>query len=262
MSVLLMRLAGPLQSWGTRSRFTNRDTGLEPSKSGVIGLLCAALGWSRDADTFQIISKTYTLKEFAESLRMAVRVDREGRLMLDYHTAQQLMRDFHTTQNVRRPDAKGTLKTVLSDRFYLADADFLVGLEGDRPLLERIDEKLHDPTWTLYLGRKSFVPSLPVFEAVSDSDRLSDDQLIEVMEKHAWRRRYYAETPPGKPLRGVIEVDYGKGEPRQDVPLSFVSRNRHFAVRHVRDYPFPIPEIVEPIAERTHVPQQADAQRA
>ena len=40
MSVLLMRLAGPMQSWGTRSRFSNRDTGLEPSRSGVIGLLC------------------------------------------------------------------------------------------------------------------------------------------------------------------------------------------------------------------------------
>ena len=49
MSVLLMRLAGPMQSWGTRSRFSNRDTGLEPSRSGVIGLLCAALGRPREA---------------------------------------------------------------------------------------------------------------------------------------------------------------------------------------------------------------------
>ena len=48
MSVLLMRLAGPMQSWGTRSRFSNRDTGLEPSRSGVIGLLCAALGRPRE----------------------------------------------------------------------------------------------------------------------------------------------------------------------------------------------------------------------
>jgi CRISPR system Cascade subunit CasD len=226
---------------------------LEPSKSGVIGLLCAALGWPRDADTFQMASKTYTLEEFARSLVMAVRVDREGRLMRDYHTAQ----------NVRRADAtKGTQDTVVSERFYLADADFLVGLEGDRVLLEHLDAKLRAPTWTLYLGRKSFVPSLPVSEAVNDSDRLSDDQLIQVMSKQAWRRRHYAETPPDKPLRGVIEVDYGKGEPRQDVPLSFVSRNLRFAVRHVHDYPFPIPEIVEPIAERTHVPQQADARRA
>jgi CRISPR system Cascade subunit CasD len=39
MAVLLLRLAGPMQAWGTQSRFVNRDTELEPSKSGVIGLL-------------------------------------------------------------------------------------------------------------------------------------------------------------------------------------------------------------------------------
>jgi CRISPR system Cascade subunit CasD len=177
MSVLLMRLAGPMQSWGTRSRFTNRDTGLEPSKSGVIGLLCAALGWPRDADTFQIISETYTLEGFARSLAMAVRVDREGRLMRDYHTAQ----------NVRRADPTGgTQDTVVSERFYLADADFLVGLEGNRALLERLDAALRAPVWALYLGRKAFVPSLPVCEPGSDSDRLSEDELITVMSKHGW----------------------------------------------------------------------------
>jgi CRISPR system Cascade subunit CasD len=70
MSVLLMRLAGPMQSWGTRSRFGNRDTGLEPSRSGVVGLLCAALGLPREAP----------LDDFhPERFKMAIRVDREGR---------------------------------------------------------------------------------------------------------------------------------------------------------------------------------------
>ena len=78
MTVLLMRLAGPMQSWGTQSRFTNRDTGLEPSRSGVVGLLCAALGRSRDQSL-----------DIFRPLRMAVRVDREGRLMRDYQTAQR-----------------------------------------------------------------------------------------------------------------------------------------------------------------------------
>ena len=73
---LLLRLAGPMQSWGTQSRFTVRDTGSEPSKSGVIGLLCAALGLGRAAP----------LDEFA-SLRMGVRVDAPGMMQVDYHTA-------------------------------------------------------------------------------------------------------------------------------------------------------------------------------
>src|SRR5208283_2935738 len=109
MSVLLLRLAGPMQSWGTQSRFSHRDTGLEPSRSGVIGLLCAALGRPRD----------HSLGDFLP-LKMAVRADREGRLMRDYHTAQ----------NVRRADTTKTPQdTVLSERFYLADAVFLVGLK-------------------------------------------------------------------------------------------------------------------------------------
>lgn len=67
-----------MQAWGTQSRFIVRDTGWEPSKSGVVGLLCAALGCSRDDDQ--------TVVELA-SLRMGVRVDGEGALLSDYHTA-------------------------------------------------------------------------------------------------------------------------------------------------------------------------------
>ena len=46
-ATLLLRLAGPMQSWGLESRFDQRDTGREPSKSGVLGLICAALGKPR-----------------------------------------------------------------------------------------------------------------------------------------------------------------------------------------------------------------------
>lgn len=205
MSVLLLRLAGPMQSWGTRSRFSNRDTGLEPSRSGVVGLLCAALGRPRDA----------SLDDF-RPLVMAVRVDREGRLMRDYHTAQEVM----------RASGKSTQDTVLSERFYLADADFLVGLGGDAKFLDELAAALEKPVWQLCLGRKAFVPGLPVCEGVVDGE------LLDVLSKRRWRKRWTNEKPPEK-LRYVVEVAYGKGEPRQDVPLSFVSRERKFAVRHV-----------------------------
>lgn len=44
MSTLLLRLAGPLQAWGTESKFETRRTEREPTRSGVVGLLMAALG--------------------------------------------------------------------------------------------------------------------------------------------------------------------------------------------------------------------------
>jgi CRISPR system Cascade subunit CasD len=229
MSVLLMRLAGPMQSWGTRSRFSNRDTGLEPSRSGVIGLLCAAFGRPRDEP----------LDDFLP-LKMAVRVDREGRLMRDYHTAQ----------NVRRADStKGKQETVLSERFYLADADFLVGLEGDLAFLNRLNDALLRPVWSLFLGRKSFVPTLPL------SEGLHDTELLHVLSNHGWRKRH-CDDKLEKPLRGVREVPFGTGEPRPDVPVSFVSRDRRFGVRHVKDIFFPIPQILEPFPESPHVFEQ------
>jgi CRISPR system Cascade subunit CasD len=232
-----MRLAGPMQSWGTRSRFSNRDTGLEPSRSGVIGLVCAALGRPREA----------SLDDFAlDKVTMAVRVDREGRLMRDYHTAQ----------NVRRADpTKGTQETVLSERFYLADADFLVALQGDRAFLDRLDAALSRPIWPLFLGRKAFVPSLPVSEGVSE------DELIEAINKVGWRKRHRNDKQPEERLRGVVEVPYGTGEPRTDVPLSFISRERRFGVRHVQHCAFPIPVLLDPLSESPHVSQQTGSER-
>jgi CRISPR system Cascade subunit CasD len=233
MSVLLMRLAGPMQSWGIRSRFTNRDTGLEPSRSGVIGLLCAALGRSREQP----------LADFLP-LKMAVRVDREGRLMRDYHTAQRIRSSASAT---------GAQETVLSERFYLADANFLVALEGDHALLTRLDNALRRPVWPLFLGRKAFVPSLPVPEGVRDGE------LLALISDHGWRKQYPGDKPPDK-LRGVVEVEYGAGEPRADVPLSFVSRDRRFGVRHVRDHYFPLTLVLEPIPESPHVSHQTNSQ--
>lgn len=134
-----------MQSWGTRSHFDERDTGLEPSKSGVLGLLAAALGRSR----------TESIDDLA-ALRMGVRVDREGVIRYDYQTALGV---FRADGSKLRDD-----ETVQSWRYYLADAVFLVGLEGgDRTLLESINAALRNPRWCLYLGRKGYVPSRPIW---------------------------------------------------------------------------------------------------
>lgn len=145
MATLLLRLRGPMQSWGTTSRFDERDTQLEPSKSGVLGLLCAALGRDRAAPVDDLAA-----------LRMGVRVDREGVPMRDYQTATGVLIASNAKADADR--------TVVSPRFYLADAVFLVGLEGtDEALLSRLHQALRQPVWPLALGRKSFAPSCPVW---------------------------------------------------------------------------------------------------
>jgi CRISPR system Cascade subunit CasD len=216
MSVLLLRLAGPMQSWGVQSRFSVRDTGLEPSKSGVIGLLCAALGRPRREPVADLAA-----------LRMGVRVDREGRMARDYHTALDVIK-----ADGSRPG------TVVSERFYLADAAFLVGLEGDLTLLRVLHTALARPVWQLSLGRKAFVPGGPVY---LPDGLLPDAGLGDALGRYPWRR------PAGRVperLRLVLDSDDVEDEPRPDVPVSFAERR--FAVRHVRTDWLPCQDLPQP----------------
>ncbi len=219
MAVLLIRLVGPMQSWGLVSRFSHRDTAREPSKSGVIGLLCAALGASRDDDA---------LVACLAALPMGVRVNREGVPDVDFQTIGGGTVGGDPYGVARAQGGSGG--TLLSCRDYLADADFLVGLHGDdAALLDRLDAALRNPHWPLGLGRRSYVPSVPPAAGVAAG------ALEEVLR-----------TAPGvgsRPcgvfgVRGqarlVLEAPDGEGEPRYDVPVSFHPQRRSFRLRYVR----------------------------
>lgn len=170
-----------MQAWGTSSRFDIRRTDLEPSKSGVIGLLCAALGRDRVEPVDDLAG-----------LRMGIRVDREGVLRYDYQTAQDVL----------RASGSGTQDTVQSWRWYLADAAFLVGLEGaDLDLLSRLHQALRNPRWTLFLGRKAYLPSPPVWLP----DGIRDEPLEEVLAA------YEPLVPdPPEAFRYVLELRPGQ----------------------------------------------------
>lgn len=226
MNTLLLRLAGPMQAWGTQSRFTIRDPGLEPSKSGVIGLLCAALGKPRNEAHVDNRGKP-SLADLA-ALRMGVRVNREGSPHSDFHTAG----GGENYGVVKSSGTKG--ETVVSYRHYLADADFLVGVESDdKELLRRLDEALAHPCWQLFLGRKSFVPALPV--------RPPGGLQINTALEAALQYFDWPKDKRGKPLprvRRVLEISpddpdaYGARDVRHDWPLSFAERR--FTLRYVR----------------------------
>ena len=198
---LLMQFTGPMQSWGTQSLYEVRDTSREPSKSGVIGLLCAALGRPRREDTSDLAS-----------LVMGIRVDVEGHLEKDYQTIQTL-------------SVHGRVEgTLTSRRYYLAGATFLVGLEGPDTLLAQINHALHHPVWMLSLGRKAFPPSLPIWLP----DGLRRGETIEsALRGYPWLGRT---GPTPARLRLVLEDPRG-AESRSDVPLSFAKRS--FALRRL-----------------------------
>lgn len=212
MATLLMRLAGAMQSWGTRSRFDERDTNLEPSKSGVLGLVCAALGRDRHEPVADLAA-----------LRMGVRVDREG----------VLRRDYHTAQNIIAADGRKVHPTAVSVRYYLADASFLVGLEGEHDVLEPIHHALYNPHWTLSLGRKSYVPSMPIYLA----DGLRDEDLVAALSHYPYlptlTPRLSEVKVHSQTLRFVIEAD--EGALRTDQPLAPFAQ-RQFGVRYVQSH--------------------------
>ncbi len=229
MRCLVLRLAGPMQSWGTQSRFTERDTGKEPSKSGVIGLLCAALGRDR----------TEPLDDLA-SLQMGVRVDREGVFSRDYQTAGGGSIDGSRYGVIKASGAAGD--PVVSSRYFLADAEFLVALAGSDDLVEHLCEKLRDPVWPLFLGRKAFTPTPPLFLCVSEQEPEG------VLRSLPWRRRHAKEEPPSR-LRLVLECAPDEGAARMDVPLSFELKERRFATRYVRVGYCPAPRVVDTMEE-------------
>lgn len=218
MSTLLIRLAGPMQSWGTQDRFEVRATESEPSKSGVVGLLAAALGRPRDVPVDDLAA-----------LRMGVRVDLEGAVRLDYHTA-----GAGDGTGIRKADGK-TGGVVVSRRYYLADADFLVGLEGDDTLLEQLEEALQAPVWPLALGRKAFPPGVPPY--LPGGGLRVGLALEEALKSEPWPRKGLdAGNPPvtGQ-LRAVIECAPGPGTLRRnDQPIGAAFAVRSFVPRAVR----------------------------
>lgn len=230
MPTLLLRLAGPMQSWGTTSRFDERDTQLEPSKSGVIGLLCAALGRDRAGPVDDLAA-----------LRMGVRVDREGVPMRDFQTAKGLLIASGKVDKER---------TVVSPRHYLADAAFLVGLHGDdAALLHALRAALLRPVWPLALGRKAFAPGLPVAIAEAPFHGMHPGMLEAALQEHpriAPSRREHI----GRPLRTAIEHQR-LGVQRHDQPAGPYALRR-FGPRFV--LPGEIADVPQPTAAQSSTP--------
>lgn len=235
MSTLVLRLAAPLQSWGVTSRFTRRATQPYPTKSGVLGLLAAAVGRRRTDPIEDLLG-----------LRFGVRLDQPGHIERDFQTA-------HTADGKPLP---------LSNRYYLADAVFLAAVEGDDPLVSALHDAVRRPAFPLYLGRRAFPPAGPLTAGVRP------ECLDEVLRTHRWEasattRRcardhvdldVVLDADPANPPTNAMSEDSSP-----DVPVSFDPTHRHYAVRQVIHDRVRIPnpdsrDTAEPAAASGHNP--------
>lgn len=172
VTTVLIRLSGPLQSYGASSHWTERETSPRPTKSAVAGLIANAMGRDWSDDLSDLRSMTY-----------AVRADRPGQPLTDYQTAGggafpsyvwetsapygdlphygvPRVPKLRSDGTVKAPWMRAERAPVQFRKRYVADGAFLAGMTtDDEHLAERITHSLHQPRGLLYLGRRSCPPS-------------------------------------------------------------------------------------------------------
>lgn len=201
-----------MQAWGHSSRFNRRTSASWPVKSGIIGMLCAALGIEREDEAgikrLSVLKMTvYTLKN-------------EGRRLLDWHTVGG---GFDESEEGSYFDKKhGQSVAILTDREYLLDCKFGVVLSGDAATVDECSAALENPKWGVWFGRKCCPPAARIFEGIFDSTEEARVRLTE-LGMSAGRVRVVRET-----------VNFEDGtDSLMDVPLNFATRE--YQTRRIAD---------------------------
>jgi CRISPR system Cascade subunit CasD len=219
MSTLLLRLAAPLQSWGVDSKFDRRLTENEPTRSGIVGMLACAMG----------IRRGESLAIF-DTIKFGVRKDQEGKLGVDYQTAR------------KEKSAKNSTAWV-TNRYYLLDAIFLVGIEGEQALLEKFAQALVHPVFPIYLGRRSCPPAGQVCMGIRNTN------LREALQKEPWLASDWYKRYAKRQKTTYLEIVRDAAEsdttsyPVRDVPITFSQERRKYSFRNVAREHIPLKNV-------------------
>ncbi|MFD8363408.1 type I-E CRISPR-associated protein Cas5/CasD [Streptomyces hygroscopicus] len=157
---LILRLAGPLQSWGETAAFPLRDTAAVPTRSALIGMFAAAQGRTREQALAPYPELPGTPSH--HDLAFTIRIDRPGTVHRDYQTAGG---GRPRNQGLRRADGgyrSQDKSTSVTFRDYLAGAVFTLAVQGPAPLLQHIADTLAEPRFAPYLGRRNCPPDEPL----------------------------------------------------------------------------------------------------
>lgn len=175
MKTLLLRLAGPMQSWDSRRRLVTPERGKSvtflasreyvdgaPTHTGIVGFLGCALGRERGSDMSDL-----------NALDVVVRVDQPGRAHVE----------FRTKQDPRRKWPECFAEQVVHD------AVFLVAVAGDAGLVEAAAAALLSPRWPLYLGKREYPPTPPIVLGVVDGGAEAAVREHPWIASQWWRER-------------------------------------------------------------------------
>lgn len=238
--MLVYTLFGGKASWGGRTSPNGKKlpTHKIPTKSALIGMIGAALGWTREDDPEIGRSAEDRLDQLHQDLAVAVRIESIGVQQTDYQVAQapklplgQLpswgRRIQHRRHELgvssRLPSRDITPDECRIERMtstpqnidYLCDVMYTVALwywEGCDPVegasLGEIQHALHQPTFSLYMGRRDHTLGVPPDpEIVNDIDHPSDALDSRTSFRHV------AQYRPGSWAGGPTDVGMPEIDP-------------------------------------------------
>ena len=227
MSTLLLRLAAPMQSWGSGSKFDRRLTEMEPTKSGVIGMLACAMGIRRE-DSLAVF----------DDVMFGVRIDQCGELGVDFQMAHEQRSSKNSTSWV-------------THRYYLFDAVFLAGIEGNSDFLEKIEQAVHRPVFPMFLGRRSCPPAGQI------SLGIRDKSLRDTLRKESWIANESYQKRIEKQGMTALEIvreaipDEETIYSVRDVPVTFSQKRRMYSSRNVIREQVPLKNIYHGYEQNT-----------
>lgn len=143
MPKLVFELSAPMQSYVLPTSSNIQNTQDKPTRSAIVGLLSAALGYRRGD---QCIDK---LKNKIEIKVKTIQNDEVP--LVDYQNA-----------HYGKKDPKQLWRS------YLQDASFEISISGELTLLEQLKQALLKPYFALCCGRRSCPPAKPIVPRIVD----------------------------------------------------------------------------------------------
>lgn len=211
MKSLTIRLTAPLQSYGNEATFNRRTTDDYPSKSAIIGMIAAALGFRRDDSRINQLN----------DLLMAVRIDQPGKVLTDFHMVEY-------AQNSKKTKRK------LTYRDYLQDAVFVVSIGSeDEGLIGKIEYALKHPYFQLSLGRRSNAPAGLLKINVINNDPFSALKEMPWQASTWYQKKHHQPSFTAQIITDASLLPNYPSTLKKDQVGSFDQRHRFFHYRAV-----------------------------
>lgn len=218
---LTLDIMSPLQSWGHSSKLDDRHTAPYPTRSGIIGMLCAASGIDRE--------DTEGTSNLNNALTVDVYTTNNYSIMTDYQTVGGgYQKDSQLKSICKRGNGSPNVKShqrlslsVVTHRDYIEDSRFCVIVSGRSEVIQQVAEKIQNPVWGIWFGRKCCVPSTQVFVGVYGEEKLAFDAVVRLLGEDQIFSIKSAKT-------------FKEGElTMMDNPISFSSNHRIFSTRRI-----------------------------